>query len=399
MRFPRRWISLSLAFTTLTLTCVLADAASKTIKPDEKLVFFSSVAKLNTDGTKWIIPVRGRIYEPEVQSPVRKKIRDLIRSAAEVPKDAPENEILQQRLRYFVVDNEGGKPISVKIGQKSYPVADSDGDGIFGGTIEVPREETAEHTKKGVLAYAYEQRNLTVAGDTILVPPQGLSVISDIDDTIKITNVRDSKETLANTFLRKFRETPGLSKFYRDIAESRPDARFHFVSGSPWQLYEPLKELFQEAGFPDASYHLKEVALDGTSLSNLFIDPMEFKVPAITELFENYPARKFLLVGDSGEKDPEVYAEIFRKFPDRVEGIFIRDVTDEPATAARYEKVFAGIDKGKWRLFKHPEEIQENVRVILGKSPDADCANCTHPQRSPANPVSPLMDVIENISR
>jgi phosphatidate phosphatase APP1 len=80
-------------------------------------------------------------------------------------------------------------------------------------------------------------------GEALIVPPQGVSIISDIDDTIKRTQVRDRREMLLNTFARRFEAAPGMAAYYRALAQA-PDTRFHYLSASPIQLYPPWRISF-----------------------------------------------------------------------------------------------------------------------------------------------------------
>ena len=70
-----------------------------------------------------------------------------------------------------------------------------------------------------------------------------------------------------------------------------------------------------------------------------------------------YPARRFILIGDSGEQDPEVYGDIARRFPAQVSGILIRNVDASRADDLRYRTAFAGIAREQWRLFTDPARI------------------------------------------
>ncbi|OFZ19615.1 MAG: hypothetical protein A2X94_17390 [Bdellovibrionales bacterium GWB1_55_8] len=381
----------------------LAIASGSALKADENLVFFTTTATLSADGSKWTIPVRGRVYEPETDSLTNMALVALIRKATGITKDSPEHEWLAKRAGHFTIDNQSGKTISIRVGERSFKMSKSNGDGLFSGTVELPAQEATLLAPKGILPIRYDSDSKvsdqrTFAGSAVLTPPQGISIISDIDDTVKITQVRDHKEMLANTFLRPFREAPGMSTLYQRIAESRPDARFHFVSGSPWQLYEPLQELFRETKFPNASFHLKEVSFDGTTIGNLFMDPEEFKIPEITGLFDKYPARKFILIGDSGEKDPEVYAEIFKRYPNRVAGIFIRNVTDEPRSAPRYQQLFGKLPADKWSIFTAPAVIQSSLDGLLAAIPTGANQVCCGDDPAPIKPTH-LMNAVQELSR
>jgi phosphatidate phosphatase APP1 len=138
-------------------------------------------------------------------------------------------------------------------------------------------------------------------------------------------------------------------------------AQFHYVSASPWQLYQPLSEFVRRNGFPAGTFHLKYFrVMDGTVL-NLFQSPEAYKPGVIEPLLERFPQRRFVLVGDSGERDPEIYGALARKFPRQIVRILIRDVTGEAADAPRYRKAFDGLPLAQWRIFKEPEEIRDAV--------------------------------------
>ena len=163
-------------------------------------------------------------------------------------------------------------------------------------------------------------------GTSQLVDPVGISVISDIDDTVKISHVLEKKRLLRHTFLEEFKAVPGMSRLYQSWKEQH-NASFHFVSSSPWQLYEEIASFLAREGFPAASFHLKSIRLKDRTLLSLFADPMASKLSKISSIMETYPQRRFVLVGDTGERDPEVYGELCRRYPDRVVRVFLRDVT------------------------------------------------------------------------
>ena len=93
------------------------------------------------------------------------------------------------------------------------------------------------------------------SGRVQLLEPTGFSVVSDIDDTIKVSQVLDKGELLANTFIRPYREVTGMATQYRQWAKH--GAAFHYVSSSPWQLFQPLMNFMETSGFPAGDFHLK----------------------------------------------------------------------------------------------------------------------------------------------
>ncbi|CAO3563774.1 unnamed protein product [Mortierella alpina] len=135
-----------------------------------------------------------------------------------------------------------------------------------------------------------------------LIDPEGISIISDIDDTIKETNVSaGARIILRNTFLQDMRDVPGMSEVYGQWWEQ--GAAIHYVSNSPWQLIPSLLEFFHTHKFPPGSAHLR---LHDSVLKTYFMEPGENKRRSIREILRDFPKRKFILVGDSGEIDMEM---------------------------------------------------------------------------------------------
>jgi phosphatidate phosphatase APP1 len=103
--------------------------------------------------------------------------------------------------------------------------------------------------------------------------------------------------------------------------------------------------------------HLKRFRLKDASLAALFEDPVRYKLAIIEPLLQAFPRRSFVLVGDSGEKDPEVYGIVARRYPIQVQQIYIRDMTGEPADHSRYQAAFRGFPAARWRLFRDPSQL------------------------------------------
>jgi hypothetical protein len=81
------------------------------------------------------------------------------------------------------------------------------------------------------------------------------------------------------------------------------------------------------------------------------------KAGVIRLLFKTFPQRRFLLVGDSGEADPEVYGAVARRYPQQLAGILIRQVETRRNSPARFQKAFRGIPAGAVRMFRDAEEL------------------------------------------
>ncbi len=141
---------------------------------------------------------------------------------------------------------------------------------------------------------------------------------------------------------------------------------FHYVSGSPWQLYLPLSEFLVAEGLPLGSFDLKHFRLkDPSTLAGLLQSQETVKLPAINRILAAFPQRRFVLIGDSGEQDPEIYATVAREHGERIEAIIIRNVTSEDVDNERFKTVRKGLGKVRFHLFELPAEISPVVEEII----------------------------------
>jgi phosphatidate phosphatase APP1 len=180
-------------------------------------------------------------------------------------------------------------------------------------------------------------------------------IISDIDDTIKHTEVTSRRRLLINTFLNHFQSIRGMSEAYQQWAGR--GAVFHYVSSSPWQLFDHLHEFSQAVGFPDGSVHLRAFRLRDHMLRRMLLIRRRGKATVIRSLLSTFPDRRFLLVGDSGELDPEIYAKAARRFPQQVSRIVIRELPQRPLRGERQDRLMRQVPEEKWHLFHDAEEL------------------------------------------
>jgi phosphatidate phosphatase APP1 len=333
-------------------------AFASPIKRDEEIVFFPVAARLSADLGHWIVPLHGWVFEPEADSLWRRGALGGLALSLGLEHGAADSEIFKQRGRWFLVDNERGKRVSVTLSSEAGALGPSGPDGHFQTEIALPRRVAVQETVGFSLAYsavlpAGDDR--TFQGEVLFPASYGLSVISDIDDTIKISQVTDKTALLANTFLKPFQAAPDMALAYDRLAAA--GAVFHYVSSSPWQLYPDLRDFMVEAGFPRGSVHLRKFRVKDQSLFNLLKSSQETKPPVIEDLLRAYPKRGFILIGDSGEVDPEIYGTIARDHPGQIRHIFIRKVTSETAEDERYLGAFAGLPPSLWTLFDHAAAI------------------------------------------
>jgi hypothetical protein len=328
------------------------------IEADETVVFFDTAAWLDSEYAQWNIPVHAWIYEPQA-SVVRKGLFATVLEKEYGLAAGPESQaFFDRRVNLLIADNERGKTLVVRIAGQDITLPPSEPNGHVSSVLQIPADLVDSISERGhirfyALTAAHETRRFEA--EVRLVPPGGVSIVSDIDDTVKISQVTDRKLLLENTFYKPFEAVPGMPELYRDLAAA--GAELHFVSSSPWQLYEPLRDFLDEAGFPWATMSLKSFRFRDETLLNLFKKGNETKPAQIVPILEKYPGRKFILIGDSGEQDPEVYGDIARRYPHAIQRILIRNLDGAGRDDARYLDAFENVPGHQWRLFDDPGQL------------------------------------------
>jgi phosphatidate phosphatase APP1 len=334
------------------------------------IVVFPTYARRLADTDGWRATVAGMVTRP---LPARSRRRSLavavLKRLLELDDADLETDVFRRRAEAFLFQRVAGARVRVELGDRSFAAGVSDRTGHFQAAFDLPadfvdRWAQADGGRPRIACRAIlddaDEEGTEASGTVDLVEPGGVSVISDIDDTVKVTNVADKKELLRNTLLREFAAVPGIAAVYRRW--ERLGTAFHYVSASPWQLSNCLGGFLAAAGLPAGSLHLKLFRLkDSTPLGRL-PSRKRSKRRAIEQVMADFPGRRFLLVGDSGERDPEVYAEVARRRPEQVTGIAIRQVAGRrPLQRQRawLDHVARKLPEGFMTVFTEPEELAD----------------------------------------
>ena len=172
----------------------------------------------------------------------------------------------------------------------------------------------------------------------ILIPPSDAqyAVISDLDDTVIRTDVTSIVRMVrATAFSNAHTRLPfhGVTAFYQALhrgTHQRPSNPIFYVSSSPWNLYDLLEEFMALRGIPAGPMFLRDWGLSVNPSKNA-----PHKVEAIAHIMDAYPDLPFILIGDSGQEDPEIYRQIMHRYPGRVKAAYIRNVTPHPEKSAK----------------------------------------------------------------
>jgi phosphatidate phosphatase APP1 len=255
------------------------------------------------------------------------------------PSEAVEGEgvgaAVRRTLRSFVTDELPGVPLRVTVAGASVEAV-TDTEGYFLTRLHPEPDKLTRPWTAGSVELAGRYRGLTGSHTTQLdvrvpAPEARFGVISDIDDTILETGVQRVGQMLRQTFTGSALTRtpfPGAPELYRDLAAGVNPV--FYVSSSPWNLHAFLVAFLRHRGFPSGPVLLRDLL--GTAAGR------EQKAGRIQEILDLHPQLKFVLIGDSGEKDPEIYAAIVRANPGRVVAVYIREVRLDPGDG-RVEEV------------------------------------------------------------
>lgn len=213
---------------------------------------------------------------------------------------------------------------------------EADAQGYFKARLELSAAVPAGWTEVSYTLLSPQRRGVEAAQAVgrVLVPEPGaqFGVISDMDDTVVQTDVTRWVRVLgAVLFGNAHTRLPfrGVATFYRALERGVTGARnpLFYVSSSPWNLYDLLLEFLTLGQIPLGPLNLR--AWRGGTGELFPGEHGAFKQGEIKRILDTFPELPFILIGDSGEQDPEIYGEIVEHYPGRIVSIYIRDVSGE----------------------------------------------------------------------
>jgi uncharacterized protein DUF2183 len=318
-------------------------------KTDDRIFFFPSIGIPVDEG--WQVEVHAwcyRLRSHRVVIPLVRKALGFERTKL----TAREKQTFAERARWMFADNRRDHAIAVAAAGEVFALGKTRPNGRLRASIVVKRHPDGDG-KPCEVSWTLKSSSAPTPLDIHFLAQDGLSVISDIDDTIRISHVRRKGALLRGTFLEPFRAVDGMAGVFR--AWSRCGAQFHYLSATPWQLYVPVAAFVDAHGFPKGTFHLRDFRWKDRTILNVLASPDRYKRRTIEPLLRQLPQRRFVLVGDSGQHDPEVFGELARRYPRQVRRIFIRDVGRSIST--RFCKAFAGLDPSMWHVFRDPATL------------------------------------------
>jgi phosphatidate phosphatase APP1 len=275
-------------------------------------------------GTHQKIFLKGRVLEEKNISPASEDA-SLWNNLVDTFKRMESDEVPYARLKAEFYDQEQD--------------IQADEEGMFDVEFDIqsalPKDQLWHTVKLTLLAPdVTEYKGVVRATGEVLIPPENadFGVISDIDDTVLQTGATHLLEMARNVFLRNAHARlpfPGVAAFYRALLMGSKGQEINplfYVSSSPWNLYDLLVEFFHLQNIPlGPVLFLRNWGI--TEEEILPLKHRDYKYSVIRQIMEMYPHLPFILVGDSGQEDPEIYYDVVQNYPDRVLAIYIRNVS------------------------------------------------------------------------
>lgn len=238
------------------------------------------------------------------------------------------NKVKNAKLIFFLAD---GRTIETITDSQGYFLIDAKVENLLPLTDEEGWLHYSISFAEDILDRKIQQNNKFLG--EILIPSEDakFGVISDIDDTILHTGLTSLFKwaVIKNTFFKRAEKRiplEGAADFYQKLHDGKSGNHTNpvfYVSHSPWNLYHYLEVFLEKNNFPKGSILLRD-----------FMNPFEKqykpekpqKQQEIINILKTYPQLSFILIGDSGEHDPDIYIEIAEAHPERILAIYMRSV-------------------------------------------------------------------------
>ncbi|WP_436517404.1 App1 family protein [Ekhidna sp. To15] len=208
-------------------------------------------------------------------------------------------------------------------------------------------------------------------GEVLIVNDKAtFGVISDIDDTVLISHATQLLRKL-RLILTKNAKTrlpfEGVREFYHKLAGDNSANPIFYVSSSEWNLFDFLKDFFETQNLPKGPFLLQRFKEGLKELIKSGGGTHMHKQEKIEALMECYTDLPFVLIGDSGQRDPEIYAEIVKKYPKRIKAIYIRAIGKNKELSPEVEQITQNADVPVLMVSHTDEAYRHAVSIGLIK--------------------------------
>ncbi|RDL37033.1 Uncharacterized protein BP5553_04466 [Venustampulla echinocandica] len=231
------------------------------------------------------------------------------------------------------------------------------------GGYLLPGNGTQKLQRLNVYANGTDTGNAT----SFLVPEEGLTIISDIDDILRVTRIYQPADGLLNSFAKAFTPWMNMPEIYANWSQSIPDFHFHYLTTTPEQVTRNYMDFIYKT-YPGGSFDTRPLNFSDVSAT------LSIRKFLLTKIFQTYPKRKFVLMADTSNSDVmKDYPGMATDFPGQVKCIFLRNTsaTDSGDKFPYNTSGFKGLDNSTYMFFTVPDDLK-GLDIVNGQ-----CVNTT----------------------
>ncbi|KAL5353930.1 hypothetical protein ACLOAV_000015 [Pseudogymnoascus australis] len=351
------------------------------ITSNDTVWLFDNTAYRNPTTNNWEAECIAAVFDKETGVKVSLVVADIAEKLGLGHGDEAEARI-KDRLMPFMQSVLPGRVVNVDFGRRTHLKLGPGGrNGISSDLRPLPRHKDGDVVTS--VAKVPRGTNGILEMKTVYAEPEGWGVISDVDDTIKITQTGDPIGILRSTFAADAAPVPGMPLLYSFIQTVvTKSAPWFYLSASPYNLYAFLHEFINEF-YPQGTLILRDASWRNLAglLTSLTQATQEYKVDRMEKVHSWLPRRKMICIGDSTQSDPEAYGEmqvhhrpyLYRKYPGWVKLILIRRVEniagvglEEKNDTSRFEEAFKDVPKSVWHVYSDAEECHKYINDVVG---------------------------------
>ncbi|KAI9892286.1 MAG: hypothetical protein M1814_001745 [Vezdaea aestivalis] len=222
--------------------------------------------------------------------------------------------------------------------------------------------------KAGNATNSIQRLNIYAQGATIgnatgyLVPTEGLTVVSDIDDILRVTKIYKPKEGLLNSFAKSFVPWMNMPDIYANWSRSILDFHFHYLTTTPEQATRSYMSFIYNT-YPGGSFDTRPLNFSDVDST------LKIRKALLIKIFQTFPRRKFVLMADTSNSDVmKDYPELVTLFPGQVQCIFLRNTssTDSDDKFPYDTSGFKNLNQQSYMFFNVPDDLK-GLDIVNGQ--------------------------------
>lgn len=233
-----------------------------------------------------------------------------------------------------------------------YPTTDE-------GDFDVFLPITSNGLTAGNETQAIQRLNTYVDGATLgnatayLVPTEGLTIVSDIDDILRVTKIYEPSQGILNSFAKPYAPWENMPDIYANWSASLPNMHFHYLTTTPEQITRNYMQYIY-ANYPGGSFDTRPLNFSDVEAT------LSIRKALLVKIFETFPQRKFILIADTSNSDVmKDYPQMATDYPNQVQCIFLRNTTaTDPGDKFPYDTSgFKDLNQKMYMFFLNADDL------------------------------------------